>query len=135
MAKEDALMSPLSALASNRRLPVGQNGFKTIRDRVTKMPDILTFDEILDNTTPTLVFGDNNFEKKIKEELTVKESEKLIFGEPPIEVTKVEPTYDEEIIEWEDLSEDEPYNELSEMLEDLDESNEVKEDISDILEF
>ena len=135
MAKEDALMSPLSALASNKRLPVGQNGFKTIRDRVTKMPDILTFDEILDSTTPKLVFGDNNFEKKIKEELKVNETEKLVFGEPPIEVTRVETTYDEEIIEWEDLSEDEPFNELSKMLEDLDESDEVKGDISDILEF
>ena len=99
------------------------------------MPDILTFDEILEGTAPTLVFGDNNFEKKIKEELAVNETEKLVFGEPPIEVTKVESTYDEEIIEWEDLSEDEPYNELSKMLEDLDESNEVKEDISGILEF
>ena len=68
-------------------------------------------------------------------ELVVNETEKLIFGEPPIEVTRVESTYDEEIIEWEDLSEDEPYNELSKTLEDLDESNEVKEDISDILEF
>ena len=65
----------------------------------------------------------------------MKETEKLVFSEPPIEVTKVESTYDEEIIEWEDLSEDEPYNELSKMLEGLDESNEVKEDISDILEF
>ena len=43
----DRLTNPIGALASNKRIPTGSNGFETIREKVQGVPEILSFSETI----------------------------------------------------------------------------------------
>ena len=87
-AREDNLLSPLSAMVSNKRIPVGENGFKEVKEKLLQFPKSPSFEEILSGTQEKLVFGDSQLEDRIQEIEVIEETpiesntEKLMFGEP-----------------------------------------------------